>query len=113
MTDHKSPAAHAPLANSTSRFKQPHSHGFAFPRRVSPGPCKFVAPVEIGGRRDGGRPTRPQAACAEIVAVSTRVVRSHRNHPAFPAQWFTAYNALSPATGLSCHCHPQEACFSG
>jgi len=25
------------------------------------------------------------------------------NIPAFPAQWFTAYNALSPVTGLSCH----------
>ena len=24
--------------------------------------------------------------------------------PAFPAQWFTAYTALSPVTGLSCHC---------
>jgi hypothetical protein len=25
--------------------------------------------------------------------------------PAFPAQWFTAYIALSSATGLSCHRH--------
>jgi hypothetical protein len=26
-----------------------------------------------------------------------------RDNPAFPAQWFTAYTALSPVTGLSCH----------
>jgi hypothetical protein len=24
-------------------------------------------------------------------------------HPAFPAQWFTAYVVLSPAIGLFCH----------
>src|ERR1700674_5505947 len=29
-------------------------------------------------------------------------------NPAFPAQWFTAYFALSPVTGLSCHRHPRE-----
>ncbi len=31
------------------------------------------------------------------------LVRSHRKHPAFPARWFTAYFALSPAIGLFCH----------
>ncbi len=34
------------------------------------------------------------------------LVRSHRNHPAFPAQWFTAYFVLSPVIGLFCHRHP-------
>src|SRR5450756_2502564 len=28
--------------------------------------------------------------------------------PAFPAQWFTAYTALSPVTGLSCHCRQRK-----
>jgi hypothetical protein len=31
--------------------------------------------------------------------------RSHRNHPASRTQWFTAYSALSPVTGLFCHRH--------
>ena len=31
------------------------------------------------------------------------LVRSHREHPAFPAQWFTAYFVLSPVIGLFCH----------
>ena len=50
----------------------------------------------------------PGARCARSRAcrvVSTRV--SHHGHtekhPAFPAQWFTAYSALSSATGLVCH----------
>jgi hypothetical protein len=27
-------------------------------------------------------------------------IQVQREHPAFPAQWFTAYNALSPVTGF-------------
>src|ERR1700757_3725126 len=43
---------------------------------------------------------RPIAACAGVVVERTRVIRSHRNHPAFPAQWFTAYIVLSPVIGF-------------
>jgi hypothetical protein len=35
----------------------------------------------------------------------TRAYRFSGGNPAFPAQWFTAYFALSPVTGLSCHRH--------
>jgi hypothetical protein len=51
----------------------------------------------------------PGARCARSRVCDGRkrkahaLVRSHRNHPAFPARWFTAYSALSPVTGLSCH----------
>ena len=31
-----------------------------------------------------------------VVVERTRAYRSHRNHPAFPTQWFTDYSALSP-----------------
>jgi hypothetical protein len=40
-------------------------------------------------------------------AKNTRVVRhGHTETPGIPAQWFTAYSALSPAIGLFCHRHP-------
>jgi hypothetical protein len=29
--------------------------------------------------------------------------RGRRDYPTFPTQWFTAYSALSPVTGLVCH----------
>ena len=50
----------------------------------------------------------PGARCARSLACTSRKhasksPRSHRNHPAFPAQWFTAYFVLSPAIGLFCH----------
>ena len=60
----------------------------------------FVPPSSSEGAGNAGRPMRPIAACATIVVVSTRVVRSHRHHPAFPTQWFTAYFALFPAIGF-------------
>jgi hypothetical protein len=51
----------------------------------------------------------PGAWCARSGVCEGRkqkahaLVRSHRKHPAFPAQWFTAYFVLSPAIGLFCH----------
>src|ERR1700733_4439212 len=36
------------------------------------------------------------------------LVRSHRNHPAFPTQWFTDYNVPSPVLGLFGHRHPRK-----
>jgi len=35
-------------------------------------------------------------------------IQVQRRHPAFPAQWFTAYSVLSPVTGLSCHRHRRD-----
>jgi hypothetical protein len=66
-------------------------------------------PLQTKGAGNAGRPMRSIAACAKLVVKSTRVSRSHRNHPTFPTQWVTAYLALSSATGLFCHRHPREA----
>jgi hypothetical protein len=38
----------------------------------------------------------------------TRAYRFSGGNPAFPARWVTAYSALSPVTGLSCHRHPRK-----
>jgi hypothetical protein len=63
-------------------------------------------PLVEEGAGNAGRPMRPIAACAILLGRSAHaLVRSHRNHPAFPTQWFTAYSALSPGTGLSCPRH--------
>src|ERR1700740_1674030 len=59
-----------------------------------------VPPSAIRGRRECRAPDAPAAARAGVVVESTRVVRSHRNHPAFPTQWFTAYTVLSPVIGF-------------
>jgi hypothetical protein len=49
----------------------------------------------------------PGARCARSrVCEKKHTRRNHGHtgkHPAFPAQWFTAYSALSPVTGLVCH----------
>ena len=74
--------------------------------------CSF-RPLRKKGAGNAGRPMRPIAACAEIVVTSTRVVRSHRNHPAFPAQWFYGLLRALPGDRLFCHPRPREACFPG
>jgi hypothetical protein len=56
----------------------------------------YSRPLRIEGAGNAGRPMRPIAACAMAVVERTRVSRSHRNHPAFPTQWFTDYTVLSP-----------------
>src|SRR5882724_858066 len=65
-----------------------------------------VRPSEIRGRRECRALDAPAAACG--VVESTRV--SHHGHTGntrhSPRNGFTAYSALSPVTGLSCHRHP-------
>jgi hypothetical protein len=65
-------------------------------------------------RAQGGRaPDAPDSRVCNVIGRGAHaLVRSHRNHPALPAQWFTAYNALSPATGLSCHRRPRKLPFA-
>jgi hypothetical protein len=66
-------------------------------------------PLQSEGAGNAGRPMRPIAACAEVVAESTRVVRSHRKTPGIPrAMVLTASFALSPVTGLFCHRRPRK-----
>jgi hypothetical protein len=56
----------------------------------------------------------PGAWCARRRMCESRkqkahaLVRSHRKHPAFPAQWFTTYFVLSPVIGLFCHRRPRK-----
>jgi hypothetical protein len=58
----------------------------------------------------------PGARCARSLvcdkkqSIRASSPRSHRIHPAFPAQWFTAYFVLSPAIGLVCH-RRQRSCL--
>jgi hypothetical protein len=49
--------------------------------RVLPGSFR---PLQTEGAGNAGRPMRPIAACAEVVVVGTRVVRSHRQTPGIP-----------------------------
>jgi hypothetical protein len=60
--------------------------------------CQFVRPSEDQRARGmpGAQCTR-SLVCAYVVEYAHEYSqRRHRNHPAFPTQWFTAYSALSP-----------------
>ena len=48
-------------------------------------------------------PDAPAASRAKVESTRVSHYRFTGNIPAFPAQWFTAYGALSPVNGLFCH----------
>jgi hypothetical protein len=83
----------------------PHSHGMK---------CLSLArswtPLKTEGAGKAGRRSHPWVPCNK--KHGGRTTGSTGITPAFPAQWFTAYFVLSPVTGLFCHRHPREACFS-
>ena len=60
-------------------------------------------PRKNRGRRESRMRAAPAVSRARLCKKRTRAYRFSGSSPAFPAQWFTAYNALSPVTGLSCH----------
>src|ERR1700684_4534024 len=55
------------------------------------------------GRRECRALDAPAAWGEKKIPTSGSPLRVHRKHPAFPAQWFTAYFVLSPVIGLFCH----------
>jgi hypothetical protein len=76
--------------------------------RGARGFARTVRASIIRGRRECRVPNAPIASRAKLNKAHER---SHHRYtginPAFPAQWFTAYFVLSPATNSSCHRHPR------
>jgi hypothetical protein len=59
--------------------------------------CQFVRPSKSRARGMPGAQCTRSLVCAYVVEYAHEYSqRRHRNHPAFPTQWFTAYSALSP-----------------
>jgi len=64
--------------------------------------CWFRPPQTEGAGKTGCA-LHPRSRVQSAQKKRTRAYRFSGGNPAFPAQWFTAYTALSPVTGLSCH----------
>ena len=83
-----------------------NKHGFAFSRRDAPELCVDCHPLkEQEGAGKAGCALHPRSR-VQTCTKRTRAYRFSGGNPAFPARWVTAYSALSPVTGLSCHRHP-------
>jgi hypothetical protein len=88
------------LAMTVARF---HAH-VLFPRRNAPELHRNHSPQnEEAQGMPGARCTR--GLVCKLHEMRTRAYRFSGGDPTFPAQWFTAYGALSPATNSSCHRH--------
>src|SRR5712691_4745930 len=77
----------------------------AFSRRDAPELCVDCRPLKEEGAGKAGCTLHPRSRVQTCTKKRTRAYRFSGGNPAFPAQWFTAYNALSPVNGLSCHRH--------
>jgi hypothetical protein len=71
-------------------FKQHamHAHSFAISRRDAPEFLLSTFRPHIRGRRECRALGAPAASRAKMKKHTSKSPRSHRKHPAFPAQWF-------------------------
>src|SRR6202165_2403286 len=83
--------------------ERPPSRGAMRPRFAG----NFLT-LQSEGAGNTGCTLHPRSRVQQCTKKRTRAYRFSGGNPAFPAQWFTAYFALSPVTGLSCHRHPRE-----
>src|SRR6202022_795750 len=73
---------------------RPRSRGAMRPRFASSFPL-----LEVEGAGKAGCALHPRSRVQNADRRRTRAYRFSGGNPAFPARWFTAYFALSPATG--------------
>src|ERR1700730_13159048 len=82
---------------------RPQSRGVIRPRFSS-----TSALFENRGRREDRVRAAPAVSCANMHKNTHTSIQVQRRHPAFPAQWFTAYFALSPVTGFLATVIPEK-----
>ena len=71
----------------------------AFSRHDASEFCSKLVPPETRGRRECRARAAPAVSYAKGV-VARMSIQAQRRRPASPAQWFTAYSALSPVIGF-------------
>jgi hypothetical protein len=86
------------------RHMRPRSRGALRPSLAS-----LCRPPKQEGAGKTGCALHPRSRVHCYWQRRTRADRFSGGNPAFPAQWFTAYSALSLVTGLSCHHRRRDA----
>jgi hypothetical protein len=65
-------------------------------------------PLQSEGAGNAGRPMRPLPRVQVGSGNAHALVRSHRNHPAFPTQWLYGFLRALPGDRLSCRRHQRK-----
>ena len=71
----------------------------AFSRRIPPELCFDLTPLRTMGAGKTGCTLHPRSRVQLRTKNAHTSIQVQRRHPAFPAQCFTAYSALSPVNG--------------
>jgi hypothetical protein len=84
-------------------------HTSAFSRRNSPEvwPARSALRIQRAQGMPGAWCARSRVCNGRKVKAHA-LVRSHRKHPAFPAQWFYGFLRALPGDRLFCHRHPRS-----
>ena len=102
-------ACHRARIRATRWLAMTARHDFAIsPHAFFCARYSFIPALQTEGAGNAGRPMRPIAVCAMVVVERTHVVRSHRNHPAFPTQWFTDYTCAPRCSGFLVTVTPEK-----
>jgi hypothetical protein len=75
-------------------------YDYAISRRVRPRFALELAPSEREGAGKTGCTLHPRSRVQFAHKKTHTSIQVQRRHPAFPAQWFTAYFVLSPVNGF-------------
>src|SRR5579863_5591621 len=93
-------ACHRARVRAARWLAKTSEYACAISRRDASEFCTSPLPRKSEGAGNAGRPLRPQPCVRNRKAHTSVVTTVTPETPAFPAQWFTAYIALSPGTGL-------------
>jgi len=70
--------------------------------------CSFISRPPNRGRRECRAADAPDSRVCHVEQERTRVSRVHRNHPAFPTQWFTDYTCAPRCSGFLATVTPEK-----
>src|ERR1700733_13169524 len=68
----------------------------------------FISRPPNRGRRECRAADAPDSRVCHVEQERTRVSRVHRNHPAFPTQWFTDYTCAPRCSGFLATVTPEK-----
>jgi hypothetical protein len=107
IPDSRGACHRAALRGPVGGFRNDKPHVFDEPSHSRAANCFrviLIIALRNRGRRECRALMRARSLACKIKKHASKSPRSRRRHPAFPARLvLTAYSALSPVIGLSCH----------
>jgi hypothetical protein len=96
------------IASSQGLLAMTTRHTFAASPNAFFASYSFISRPPNRGRRECRALDAPDSRVCHVEQERTRVSRVHRNHPAFPTQWFTDYTCAPRCSGFLATVTPEK-----